>query len=489
MKSLGTAIYFASTIMLYPSPYVPSKVGTAPNNNDIAVYAYDHAGNRIAKSVATQQQIIHQGLGRDWLISNEDGSSETIKKGPGGGRYLRIRKNQSGATERTTLYVGNLKYHLTPNGVTSQVEIRHGPTAPIAEIELNNGNPNYRYHLHDHLGSSLLIVNEGNVLARNRYTPSGQPVKADGVASDFNETDQRFTGHNNIASSRLIDMQARLYDPQVDLFLAPDIFKQDVSLGVGLNRYSYVAHRYLNETDPTGWARSEAPILGRSLKPSERRVLHAFWMKHALDHLYLDQSDNASLRLLTASRQDKANEVYESLNRKVLEEVFSKLLKEQRAYQGGPVEVEHSGHDTLNHLNDPLDRSRLNLPYIFASSHPINFGTGRLHMGDIINLAEDFDDPDYHLLKSELSALEQSVPMDASNRAMIEFNPRRLPYVSHSMRPKVGKGGFVLSPNSYSLMYMGKSRGPMQFRVLEKPRPYETVSQQRIHEDFFLSNY
>src|SRR6185312_12547240 len=67
-----------------------------------------------------------------------------------------------------------------------------------------------------------------------------------------NPTTRGFTGHETIASLCLINMNARLYDPTIARFMAPDSFVSDPSDGQSYNRYTYVRNRPLSATDPTG---------------------------------------------------------------------------------------------------------------------------------------------------------------------------------------------------------------------------------------------
>ena len=70
--------------------------------------------------------------------------------------------------------------------------------------------------------------------------------------SVLNETDKRFTGHQQ-EDSDLIFMRARFYDPYVGRFLAPDSIVPDPMNPQSLNRYSYVNNNPLRYTDPTGY--------------------------------------------------------------------------------------------------------------------------------------------------------------------------------------------------------------------------------------------
>ena len=65
------------------------------------------------------------------------------------------------------------------------------------------------------------------------------------------ETNRGFTGHEHL-SNGLINMNARLYDPETGRFLSADTFIQEPNLLLSHNRYIYVMNNPLKYTDPSG---------------------------------------------------------------------------------------------------------------------------------------------------------------------------------------------------------------------------------------------
>jgi RHS repeat-associated protein len=88
-----------------------------------------------------------------------------------------------------------------------------------------------------------------------RRDPAGSPAPA----SSFNQQPGRreFTGHETIPSVGLINMNGRVYDPDLGRFLSPDPNIQFVHNLQSYNRYSYVLNNPLSFTDPTGYFLSE----------------------------------------------------------------------------------------------------------------------------------------------------------------------------------------------------------------------------------------
>jgi RHS repeat-associated protein len=70
-------------------------------------------------------------------------------------------------------------------------------------------------------------------------TPSGQ--------------NEGFAGHDNLEDTGLVDMEGRVYDPEVGNFLSPDPNVQYPFSSQGYNRYIYVNDNPLSLSDPSGY--------------------------------------------------------------------------------------------------------------------------------------------------------------------------------------------------------------------------------------------
>jgi RHS repeat-associated protein len=175
-----------------------------------------------------------------------------------------------------------MEYRVTQNNDGSKssksvVYIRNCGYSPLAMVDTSGATPEYSYFLRDHLGSSLMTVDDSaNLVAgasHGRHDPWGQPWKADGTENDLKEDSRGFTGHENIASAGLIHMNGRVYDPMIGQFLGPDRFTQNASQMVGLNRYAYIGNSPVNGTDPSGWTFFESlrdTLEGRNFKRLRR---------------------------------------------------------------------------------------------------------------------------------------------------------------------------------------------------------------------------
>lgn len=61
-----------------------------------------------------------------------------------------------------------------------------------------------------------------------------------------------YTTHEHLREFGLINMNGRLYDPQIARMLSPDNFVQDATSTQGYNRYSYVLNNPMKYKDPSG---------------------------------------------------------------------------------------------------------------------------------------------------------------------------------------------------------------------------------------------
>ncbi len=107
------------------------------------------------------------------------------------------------------------------------------------------------YLYNDHLGSAgaMQISDGSQPPIVTQYTPFGGYRPGSGPNG---VTDRGFTGHVENAYIKLIDMQARWYDPAIGRFISPDTIIPDPTNPQSFNRYSYVYNNPVNFTDPTG---------------------------------------------------------------------------------------------------------------------------------------------------------------------------------------------------------------------------------------------
>jgi len=113
------------------------------------------------------------------------------------------------------------------NGITKDISNIYAGKKLVASIEEVAGLSTIKYMHGDHLGSISVITDaNGAVLERLRFDVFGAPVDPNTGAAKAsfgaNNTDRGYTGHEMDASTGLINMNARLYDPVLGRFISAD---------------------------------------------------------------------------------------------------------------------------------------------------------------------------------------------------------------------------------------------------------------------------
>jgi len=120
----------------------------------------------------------------------------------------------------------------------------------IVAMRIYSSGSSKMYYIHpDHLGSYCVITDKDKKVAQsNRFDPWGNNV---GTAN-FSITKRGFTGHEHYPQFKIINMNARLYDPVIGRFFSPDNFVQMPEFTQAMNRYSYSLNNPLKYKDPSG---------------------------------------------------------------------------------------------------------------------------------------------------------------------------------------------------------------------------------------------
>jgi len=224
-------------------------------------YYYDLSGNNTSGGGRT---IVYSTFDKPVSIS-KGGNSVTFAYSPDRSRFRRV---DSGASTKTTRYIGNVEFIDHHNGNVERKRYIGG--VAIETGYYTNGNETRRdteYTLHDHLGSLDIITDDaGEVLQKLSFGPWGQRRDASnwketnssnqlidlGPTFDVSKTTKGFTGHEMVDSVGIIHMNGRIYDPFLGRFLQADNLVQDPANTQSHNRYSYVWNNPLNATDPSG---------------------------------------------------------------------------------------------------------------------------------------------------------------------------------------------------------------------------------------------
>ena len=163
--------------------------------------------------------------------------------------------------ERTKRYVGNCEFvAVTENNATTERVLTYltGPMGVFAVVETSGNEDTLHYILKDHLGSWTTITDsQGNVEQELSFDAWGTRRNPEIWHSSSQLPDpmfdRGFTGHEHLYAFGLINMNGRMYDPQMSSFLSVDAYVQSPDNSQSFNRYAYCLNNPLKYTDPSGW--------------------------------------------------------------------------------------------------------------------------------------------------------------------------------------------------------------------------------------------
>jgi len=252
-------------------------------------FQYDANGNMTSGKERTVEynpanKPIHIDSHPTTSQGNDTGTVDFVY-GADGHRVVQSAVGKNGESART-VYVGlgatgRSLYERTTHATTGETEHvhfiyaggAHKGNAFALHVITEGGQattpPATRYNLFDHLGSVTAITDEmGHVLGPTwggadatmaSYDAWGARRSFDGSAASpasFNLQvgHREFTGHEAVPNVGLVNMNGRVYDPELGRFLSPDPSVQFVADLQSYNRYTYAANNPLRYTDPTGYS-------------------------------------------------------------------------------------------------------------------------------------------------------------------------------------------------------------------------------------------
>jgi len=193
-----------------------------------AVTAVDNTRHRIPTS---QLQTQYNAFGKVSQIRDygENNYKMLFDYGPDDERWrTRFYRNTS-TLQRTTYYMGDYE-EIVEGGITRRLYYLDG---------------NVLYHL----GSVITIVDQGG---SKKFEATYDAWGNQTVTRNDIGFHRGYTGHEMLPEFGLINMNGRLYDPQIGRFLSTDNYVQEPWNSQNFNRYSYCLNNPLKYTDPDG---------------------------------------------------------------------------------------------------------------------------------------------------------------------------------------------------------------------------------------------
>ena len=211
--------------------------------------------------------------------------------------------NYDGFDNRRFMYYGNdgekaqspkMRYYSATGDVEIDYNSETGHTQLTIYVDGNpydasiivrkekNSSAAYHYLHRDYLGSILAITNNvGNIVEKRHFDAWGNVMfKQTGQNQSLLKLtflDRGYTGHEHLQGVGLINMNARLYDPKLHRFLAPDNFIQDPSNSQNYNRYGYVLNNPLKYNDESGEIFEIIFGIGNLLSRIDSGGVNNFW--------------------------------------------------------------------------------------------------------------------------------------------------------------------------------------------------------------------
>ena len=157
----------------------------------------------------------------------------------------------------------------TVNGAVSDLDYIFADGRLVALVRTSGGSKTCYGALTDRLGSLMSLYTGGGIVQKfsydawgNRRDPlTGVALSSSELASANSITGYGYTGHEHIDEFGLINMNARIYDPKIGMFISVD---PQAGSYPGTYPYTYCGGDPVNRVDPTGedyWSTSDPNVI------------------------------------------------------------------------------------------------------------------------------------------------------------------------------------------------------------------------------------
>jgi RHS repeat-associated protein len=313
-------------------------------------YSYDDNGNLITETTSrhfTWNHADQLATFATQTLGAEPSVHAHYLYDPTGQRIVKLVRRQGNLIE-VTRYVGGFEHHRwggTSPGENNHVHItdddtrialvRLGPAAP------GDGGPAIQFHLGDHLGSSVLVIDDAGVVTnREEFTPYGETS-----FGSFARKRYRFTGKERDEESGLSYHQARYFVPWLARWLSCDPVEENDTGG----RYGYCACNPVRLADPTGEDPHKHEAMFRTLDTDRSGQLDAQELTSAcvtptaLRDFLLDEPGMIPGTIGQSRYTDSGYQMREEL----LEPVYASMARQKGLYPDSPVPMTREDHDAF----------------------------------------------------------------------------------------------------------------------------------------------
>ena len=249
--------------------YDDDGIGNITNKTDVGDYNYT-AGVHNVETISDpttlmsnlpEQEIEYTKFNKvsyigDFLSTPED-RELTITYGPDEERVKTVYTVDDVVTKTKYFALGQYEKEVDANDNVRELYYISAADGVVAVLERVNSQNNIYYIHNDYLGSYDVISNsDGTVRERYNYDPWGRRRNPDDWSYNNVPTsffiDRGFTSHEHLDQFGLINMNGRVYDPLIAMFLSPDNNVQASDFTQNFNRYTYCLNNPLIYSDPSG---------------------------------------------------------------------------------------------------------------------------------------------------------------------------------------------------------------------------------------------
>ncbi|MEE4544857.1 RHS repeat-associated core domain-containing protein [Streptomyces sp. V4-01] len=241
-------------------PNLLSSVTTTGGATATDSYTYDAAGDTETRTLASgpRQRLTWDAEGHLTTVTDSSTSPATTANYlyDADGNQL-IRRDAKGSTGTTTLYLGSTELYLdSATGTVTGNRYYTYPSAPSI-VAASSGSLTYEIADNQGTGSTAVDAATGHVVARRYAKPFGDPR---GTAAPSWPDDHTFLDKTADASTGLVDIGARKYDPVTGRFTSADpVFQPGSPQAIG--GYAYAGDDPVSTSDPTGLSPTWAQII------------------------------------------------------------------------------------------------------------------------------------------------------------------------------------------------------------------------------------
>jgi len=276
----GTGTY-SYNLPQHPLPHAVMSISGTVNGSQNPGYRYDADGNLTCEY--TGPNCSHGAITKETDAYWSFNMTHTISDGATSATLTYDSEHQRiiqaltfASTTTTTTYLndavsGGMEDRVASGGTTTWNDYLMADGRLIGERTCSATTPTCsagmttQYFITDHLGS-VSVITDGTpgsstfaqVTARESFDAWGKQRNPDWTDDNTcndpltDPTTRGFTGQEQIGALCLVNLNARLYDPNIGRFLSADSIVPDPYDGQSYNRYTYVDNRPLSLTDPTG---------------------------------------------------------------------------------------------------------------------------------------------------------------------------------------------------------------------------------------------